>query len=202
MLACFSICTAAPCSHRHAPSHRIGDHDLFGIFTRSGVAPFDPSYAKKMYEDRMGHTFYTFDHKGYHFVVLDSIQPTHDRLWEARIDDPQLDWLRDDLKSIAPARQWLSWSTVRWSPDLPRTQSGFGRPQIQHHVRRERSRSPRCLRARKRDCRAAGPHPRQRSIRLQKHAVRHQRGCLRKLVDGAASGPRKASRSSACATAK
>jgi 3',5'-cyclic AMP phosphodiesterase CpdA len=50
-----------------------------------------------MYEDRIGKTYYSFDHKGYHFVVLDSIQPTEDRLWEARIDDKQMDWLADDL---------------------------------------------------------------------------------------------------------
>ena len=40
----------------------------------------------------------SFDHKGYHFVILDSIQPTDDRLWEARVDDVQIHWLRDNLK--------------------------------------------------------------------------------------------------------
>jgi 3',5'-cyclic-AMP phosphodiesterase len=83
------------------PLHNvIGNHDVFGVLTRSGVAPTDPAYGKKMYQDRMGHTFYTFDHKGYHFVVLDSIQPTDDRLWEARVDEPQLEWLRNDLKAL------------------------------------------------------------------------------------------------------
>src|ERR1700690_2182342 len=85
------------------PLHNaIGNHDVFGVLTRSGVAPSDPAYGKKMYQDRMGPTFYSFDHKGYHFVVLDSIQPTADRLWEARIDDAQLQWLRDDLNRLAP----------------------------------------------------------------------------------------------------
>ena len=79
----------------------IGNHDIFGVLTRSGVAPSDPAYGKKMYQDRMGPTYYSFDHKGYHFVVLDSIRPTDDRLWEARIDDAQLEWLRGDLKHLA-----------------------------------------------------------------------------------------------------
>ena len=83
--------------------HAIGNHDVFGVLTKSGVAPADPAYGKKMYQDRMGQTFYSFDYKGYHFVVLDSIQPTEDRLWEARVDEPQLHWLRDDLKRL-PAR--------------------------------------------------------------------------------------------------
>jgi 3',5'-cyclic AMP phosphodiesterase CpdA len=82
--------------------HAIGNHDLFGILTKSGVAPNDPAYGKKMYEDRMGRTYHSFDHKGYHFVVLDSIQPTEDRQWEGRVDEKQLSWLAADLKSAGP----------------------------------------------------------------------------------------------------
>jgi Icc protein len=82
--------------------HAIGNHDVFGVLLKSGVAPTDPAYGKKMYQDRLGQTYYSFDYKGYHFVVLDSIQPTADRLWEARVDDGQLHWLRDDLKSLPP----------------------------------------------------------------------------------------------------
>jgi len=80
--------------------HAIGNHDVFGVFARSGVAPSDPAYGKKMYQDRIGQTYYSFDYKGYHFVVLDSIQPTADRMWEARVDEDQLRWLRDDLKGL------------------------------------------------------------------------------------------------------
>jgi len=78
--------------------HTIGNHDVFGVLKKSGVAPDDPAYGKKMFEDRIGRTFYSFDRNGYHFVVLDSIQPTADRMWEARVDAPQLHWLADDLK--------------------------------------------------------------------------------------------------------
>jgi 3',5'-cyclic AMP phosphodiesterase CpdA len=84
------------------PLHNaIGNHDVFGVLKKSGIAPSDPAYGKKMYQDRMGQTFYSFDHKGYHFVVLDSIHPTDDRLWEARVDEAQLDWLRNDLKRLS-----------------------------------------------------------------------------------------------------
>jgi Icc protein len=83
------------------PIHQvIGNHDVFGILTKSGVAPSDPGYAKKMYEDRHGKTYYSFDHKGYRFIVLDSIQPTEDRLWEGRIDERQLRWLAGDLGAV------------------------------------------------------------------------------------------------------
>jgi 3',5'-cyclic-AMP phosphodiesterase len=80
--------------------HAIGNHDVFGVLARSGVAPSDPAYGKKMYQDRIGQTYYSFDYKAYHFVVLDSIQPTADRQWEARVDENQLRWLRDDLKGL------------------------------------------------------------------------------------------------------
>jgi Icc protein len=83
--------------------HAIGNHDPFGIIEMSGIPVSDPAYGKKMYEDRIGKTYYSFDHKGYHFVVLDSIQPTEDRLWEARIDEKQMSWLADDLKTAGPA---------------------------------------------------------------------------------------------------
>ena len=83
--------------------HVIGNHDLFGVQAKSGVSPADPAYGKKMYEQRIGgKTYYSFDRRGYHFAVLDSIQPTPDRLWEGRIDDPQLNWLAGDLKSVPP----------------------------------------------------------------------------------------------------
>jgi hypothetical protein len=34
-------------------------------------------------------------------VILDTVQPTADRSWEARIDDEQLAWLKTDLEKIA-----------------------------------------------------------------------------------------------------
>ena len=83
--------------------HAIGNHDLYGILTKSGASPSDPGYGKKMFEDRIGaRTYYSFDHRGYHFIVLDSIFPTPDRLWEGRIDDAQLQWLAHDLAAVAP----------------------------------------------------------------------------------------------------
>jgi len=83
--------------------HVVGNHDLFGIDTKSGIAPGEPGYGTRMYEERFGSsTYYSFDHKGYHFIVLDSIQPVETRIWEARIDERQLAWLNHDLESTGP----------------------------------------------------------------------------------------------------
>jgi 3',5'-cyclic-AMP phosphodiesterase len=104
----------------------IGNHDAFGVLTKSGITPSDPYYGKKMYEDRVSRrTYYSFDHKGWHFVVLDSIQPTEDRLWEARVDDAQLRWLENDLNGVAPGTPIIVAVHVpvvtafaTWAPDV------------------------------------------------------------------------------------
>ena len=63
-----------------------------------------PLTARKCTRTASAKTYYSFDHKGYHFIVLDSIQPTDDRLWEARIDEAQMAWLAEDLKQTGPRR--------------------------------------------------------------------------------------------------
>jgi 3',5'-cyclic AMP phosphodiesterase CpdA len=79
--------------------HVLGNHDIFGIYPASGVGPADPAYGKAMFKERFGPTFYSFGHKGYHFIVLDSVGITPDHNYEARIDDDQLAWLASDLKA-------------------------------------------------------------------------------------------------------
>jgi len=79
--------------------HTIGNHDCVGIYTASGMLPTDPLYGKKFYQDNMGKTYYSFDHKGMHFIVLDSIGITPDRQYEGRIDAAQLQWIAADLKA-------------------------------------------------------------------------------------------------------
>jgi Icc protein len=78
--------------------HVMGNHDIFGIYPASGVGPSDPLYGKEMYKARFGPTFYSFDHKGHHFIVLDSVGITPERMYEARIDQDQLAWLASDLQ--------------------------------------------------------------------------------------------------------
>jgi 3',5'-cyclic AMP phosphodiesterase CpdA len=82
------------------PVHSIlGNHDIYGISNKAGVASSDPLYAKKLFEDRMGQPRYqSFDHKGWHFILLDSVQIGPEKNWFGRIDDEQLDWLAADLR--------------------------------------------------------------------------------------------------------
>jgi Icc protein len=83
----------------HLPIHYvIGNHDVFGVLPRSGVAPTDPQYGKKAFEDRYGATRYSFDHKGWHFIVLDSIGLNPDRTWSGFVGAEQIAWLKADLE--------------------------------------------------------------------------------------------------------
>ncbi|MFT6570813.1 MAG: 3',5'-cyclic AMP phosphodiesterase CpdA [Sphingomonas echinoides] len=85
-------------AHLRKPVHHvIGNHDCLGVFPKSGIDPSAPDYGKHFYSDRFGPRYYAFDHKGVHFVVLDSIGLTADRNYEGRVDDEQLVWLRRDL---------------------------------------------------------------------------------------------------------
>jgi len=43
------------------------------------------------------HLYYSFDYKGWHFVVLDDIDPLPDRNYEGRLFDDELQFLRADL---------------------------------------------------------------------------------------------------------
>ena len=83
--------------------HTIGNHDCFGVYTQSGVAPTDPEYGKKFFQDHFGPLFYSFDRRGVHFVILDSIGITAQRQYEGRIDAAQLAWLARDLAATQAA---------------------------------------------------------------------------------------------------
>ena len=86
-------------SSLHVPvNYVIGNHDVFGITPKSGVAPSDPEYGKKAFQDRYGATHYSFDHKGWHFIVLDSIGLHPDGTWTGEVGNEQLAWLRTDLE--------------------------------------------------------------------------------------------------------
>jgi 3',5'-cyclic AMP phosphodiesterase CpdA len=78
--------------------HVIGNHDVFGRDPASNVPTSDPLYGKKAFEQRFNaRTYRSFDRAGYHFILLDSIQITPERQFDAMIDPAQLAWLKQDL---------------------------------------------------------------------------------------------------------
>ncbi len=76
------------------PAHfTIGNHDRF--YTFNGEP--DPA-GFKMFQKHLGETYYSFDHKGVHFIILNSVQRDAEHTYF--VNDEQLTWLENDLKEI------------------------------------------------------------------------------------------------------
>lgn len=63
----------------------VGNHDIWSHSSRA------------IYERRYGKTYYSFNHKGAHFIALDSEVLDEAGSYINRIDKNQLDWLKQDL---------------------------------------------------------------------------------------------------------
>lgn len=78
----------------------IGNHEIFGWNEKSGVQREHPEFGKKMYENRIGKTFYSFEHKGVKFFILDSIEEVPEGgKYFGYIYDEQIHWLKNELIS-------------------------------------------------------------------------------------------------------
>lgn len=75
----------------------MGNHEVFGLYEKSGIDPSHEKYGKKLYENRLAKRYYSFDFKNWHFVVLDGIGFTEDRHYYGFVDQEQLEWLKQDL---------------------------------------------------------------------------------------------------------
>jgi 3',5'-cyclic AMP phosphodiesterase CpdA len=77
----------------------IGNHDVFGWSTKGKIAPDHASYGKKMAMERLGldRTTYGFDHKGWHFCLVDDILPVAGDGYEGGCSQEDLDWVSRDL---------------------------------------------------------------------------------------------------------
>ena len=80
--------------------HVLGNHDVFGVYPSSGVENTHPEFGKKMFVNRLGKSYYSFDHKGWHFLVLDSVSITEEGQYLGGIDSVQIEWLKSHLSTL------------------------------------------------------------------------------------------------------
>jgi Icc protein len=73
-----------------------GNHDVYGMSSRSPIAASDPRFGKKVFQEKIGPLYQSFDHKGWHLILLDSIGSVG-REFVGSIGPEQLDWLKADL---------------------------------------------------------------------------------------------------------
>ncbi|HVT98250.1 MAG TPA: metallophosphoesterase [Acidobacteriaceae bacterium] len=77
--------------------HVLGNHDVAGLET--GMSHHDPIFGKALFQKVFNTpTYYSFQHKGVNFIMLDSIMiKGHD--WQPAIDIPQAAWLERVLQA-------------------------------------------------------------------------------------------------------
>lgn len=75
-----------------------GNHEMYGWHRGEEGLESNPDFGKKMFEKKIGDRFYSFDHKGWHFIILDAIYRGEDGHYVGKIDQEQLEWIKEDLK--------------------------------------------------------------------------------------------------------
>lgn len=93
--------------NKHRIECAIGNHDVWGWNkTKSKTTGSEARWGKDRALDGLGieARYRSFDHGGWHFVVLDSIAPGNDsiqaKVYQARLDDEQFAWLEKDLAGV------------------------------------------------------------------------------------------------------
>lgn len=78
--------------------HTLGNHDVIGVYEDSGMTGDEPLYGKAYFRRRFGRDqiYTSFDHEGWHFVLLDTVG-IGERTYHGWVDEDQLDWLEKDL---------------------------------------------------------------------------------------------------------
>lgn len=77
----------------------MGNHEIYGIYSRAGADPAHPEYGEKMYEKRIGPLYYSFMHKGWKFMVLNSVEDTKRNKYVGLIDTVQIAWIAAELEN-------------------------------------------------------------------------------------------------------
>ena len=75
----------------------IGNHEVYGWHRDEAGIEEHPEFGKGMYEKRIGPRYYSFDHEGWHFMVLDGIYRGDGGTYIGRIDEEQVAWIKEDL---------------------------------------------------------------------------------------------------------
>jgi 3',5'-cyclic-AMP phosphodiesterase len=82
------------------PVHNtVGNHELFAFYNKD-IDTLDPDYGEGMFRRHLGDPWHSFDHKGWHFIILKSIEQTPSRGYYGRINPVQMEWLEKDLAAV------------------------------------------------------------------------------------------------------
>ena len=84
--------------------HIIGNHDIWGWFSKAEDVKGDRLYGKQwvVEEFQMPKRYYAFERKGWKFIMLDSTQLNPAGGYTTYLDPEQLEWLRAELAKTSP----------------------------------------------------------------------------------------------------
>jgi 3',5'-cyclic AMP phosphodiesterase CpdA len=87
--------------------HTLGNHDIWGWNKKhSKTTGEEKLWGKQRALETLGlaKKHHSYDHKGWHFVHLDSVQhdPNDPDGYIGKVDDEQMDWLKADLAGVKP----------------------------------------------------------------------------------------------------
>ncbi len=81
--------------------HCIGNHDVWGWFIKENKPDQDRLYGKIWVVEELGmkKRYYSFSKDTWHFIVLDSTQLNPNGGYIGKVDDEQLEWLKQEVES-------------------------------------------------------------------------------------------------------
>ncbi|MBU0473250.1 MAG: metallophosphoesterase [Bacteroidetes bacterium] len=80
----------------------MGNHEIYGIYKRSSADSTNPEYGELMFEKRLGKSYYAFEHKGWKFIIINSIEDTKKGKYIGQVDTAQISWIKSELKNTNP----------------------------------------------------------------------------------------------------
>lgn len=80
--------------------HTMGNHEVYGWQRLEPGIEEHPEFGKGMFEQRLGPRYYSFDHKGWHFLVLDAVFLEERGIYTGKIDEEQINWIIQDLDKL------------------------------------------------------------------------------------------------------
>jgi 3',5'-cyclic AMP phosphodiesterase CpdA len=79
----------------------LGNHEIWGWYDTTGALLDHPEYGEKMYEQRIGPRYHSWEHKGWLFFSLDSVEEDGEGEYQGEVDSAQMDWIRDVLSETS-----------------------------------------------------------------------------------------------------
>ena len=87
---------------KSAVYNTLGNHEIYGIYKNSGADTAHEEYGEKMFEKRLGKSYYSFNHKGWKFMIINSVEDTRQGQYVGQVDANQILWIRSELKNTDP----------------------------------------------------------------------------------------------------